>query len=869
MPIPILSTKLYIPSLRQNSVSRSRLVEKLNKGLNGKLTLISASAGFGKTTLVSEWVQNYPRKVAWLSLDDNDNDPKRFMVYFLAALQTIHPTLGTELMKALQSPQPPSPEVIMTLLLNELVALAQPWVLVLDDYHILDCKPINDALTFLLDHMPTDMHLVIITREDPPFHLARLRARQQLNEIRVYDLRFNFAETSEFLTQSLTVDLTQDDIEALESRTEGWIAGLQLAVISLQNQTNAHEFIQAFSGNHHFVLDYLMEEVLHHQPEHIQTFLLHTSLLERMCGDLCNALIENDSGQKTLEYLEQINLFIIPLDNQRKWYRYHHLFADLLRQRLLSTNKDLISLLHIRASTWYEDNDLELEAFQHAVLVNDIERIKRLLQGKQMPLHFRGGILPILNWLKSLPRETLQAHPTLAVMYASVLLFAGKTVGIPEIVELAEEGLRQAEQNDITRNAIGHAALIRASVAVSLHDQDIIFTQAQRALEYLHPQNLPIRAATQWVLGYAYRLQNNRRASHHSYSQAIAMSEKIGHLMVNILATVALGDIQWLDLQFTTAIETYQRAIAIAGHPPFAVMCVAYLGMANIAYERNQLDKAEELIQQGLYLARQLEITDRFVMCELLLARLKLLQGDIKGATTILAYVEQVAQQFQFHHAMPYIMSLKVYISLQQGNLNSALQIVQTHDIPLSYARVLIAQGNTDFALQLLATQREYAETHDLKDVRLQTMILQTLALDAHGEQEQALQTLIDTLTLTQASGCIRSFVDEGEPMARLLASLASRGLLLDYTSQLLAVFSSEQPHPNLSLSAPTLLDPLSQRELEVLRLVAQGLSNQDISERLFLALDTVKGHNRRIFEKLQVQRRTEAVARAHDLGLL
>ncbi|TMC86983.1 MAG: LuxR family transcriptional regulator, partial [Chloroflexi bacterium] len=419
MPTPILATKLYIPPLRPQVVIRPRLIERLNEGLHRKLTLIAASAGFGKTTLVSEWVEGIERpgaRTAWLSLDEGDNDPARFLTYLVAALQTIAATIGEGVLGALQSPQPPPTVSILTALLNDITTIKDPFVLVLDDYHVIDAKPIDHALTFLLEHLPPQMHLVIATREDPQLPLARLRARGQLTELRATDLRFTPSEAAGFLNQGMGLNLSAEDIARLSTRTEGWIAGLQLAAISMQGQQDTTSFITSFTGSHHFVLDYLVEEVLQQQPESIQTFLLRTSILDRLCGPLCDAVLltPSGSGQATLEYIEHANLFLVPLDDERRWYRYHHLFADLLRQRLQqrsasSTGDEVgdVTELHCRASVWYEDHGLEIEAFHHAAAAHDVARAERLIEGEGMPLQFRGAGAPVLNWLESLPRTAL------------------------------------------------------------------------------------------------------------------------------------------------------------------------------------------------------------------------------------------------------------------------------------------------------------------------------------------------------------------------------------------------------------------------------------------------------------------------------
>ena len=434
MPTPILATKLYIPPPRLKVVLRPRLIERLNEGLHRKLTLISAPAGFGKTTLVSEWVAGCGRTGSpgcrWTR---GITTPRASWLTSSPPCRRLWRDIGEGVLGALQSPQPPPAESILTALLNEIATIPDHFILVLDDYHVIDAKPVDQALTFLLEHLPPQMHLVIATREDPALPLARLRARGQLTELRAADLRFTPAEAADFLNQVMGLNLSAEDVAALETRTEGWIAGLQLAAISMQGHQDATSFIRSFTGSHHFVLDYLLEEVLHQQPESIQAFLLRTSILDRLCGPLCDAVAgridPSASGQETLEYLERANLFIVPLDNERHWYRYHHLFAELLRQRLtwadLGNEAEGVAEYHIRASQWYEDNGLELEAFQHAAAANDIERAERLIEGKGMPLHFRGVATAMLDWLASLPTSVLDARPSLWVKYASCLLGDG------------------------------------------------------------------------------------------------------------------------------------------------------------------------------------------------------------------------------------------------------------------------------------------------------------------------------------------------------------------------------------------------------------------------------------------------------------
>ncbi len=702
--MPVLATKLHVPAPRPQAVPRPHLVARLNAGLNAglhrKLTLLSASAGFGKSTLVSEWLAACGRPAAWLSLDEGDNDPIRFLTYLVAAMQTLVEGFGSGVMGQLQSPLPPSLEGVLTALINEMTTLPIEGLLVLDDYHVIDAQPVDQVLTFLLEHLPPQLHLVIATREDPQLPLARMRVRDQLAELRAEDLRFTQAEAAAFLNQAMGLDLSPEAVALLETRTEGWIAGLQLAAISMRGHQDPAGFIASFTGSHRFVLDYLVEEVLQRQPEHLQAFLLATSILDRICAPLCEAVLGRDGGQETLNVLEHANLFIVPLDDERRWYRYHHLFAELLRQRLLqsapkSGEEGSVAAYHRRASVWFEENGMELDAFRHAAAAHDLPRATRLVEGEGMPLHFRGAVAPVLSWLASLPAADLNASPSLWVMYASALLFVGQMPGVEPKLQAAEAALEGALLDERIRDLIGHIASIRATLAITRHEAETILHQSQRALEYLHPGNLPVRTATAWTLGHAYELQGERAEARRAYSEALSNSQAIGHIVITLGASTGLGRLDEAENKLEQAAQTYRRVLDLAGESPLPVVCEAHLGLARISVAWNDLDAAERHARQGAQLARHLESTDRFSACEEVLA-----------------------------------------------------QVIRARE-------------------------------------------------------------------------------------------------------------------------AAALLEPLSARELEILRLIARGHSNREIGEQLFLALDTVKGYNRTLFDKLQVQRRTEAVARARELKLL
>jgi len=934
----LLATKLYVPPLRPRLVPRPRLVERLNAGIRSghKLTLISAPAGFGKTTLVSEWVNRRVseaanqrggaaaggRPVAWLSLDEGDNDPARFLTYVVAALQTVKADIGQGLWAALQAPGPVNVEAILTTLLNEITALSEDpsatlrqvqadssrrgLVLVLDDYHVIESQAVDRALTFVLDHLPPPergLHLVIASRMDPSLPLSRLRAGDQMTEIRENDLRFTLDEIATFLDIVMGLDLSAENMAALETRTEGWIAGLQLAALSMQRlkrSSDTTEFVNRFTGSDRYIQDYLVDEVLLQRPQGTRDFLLQTSILNRLSGPLCDAVrfgitqgtanTNQNNSQAILEALEAANLFIVPLDNERRWYRYHHLFADLLRQRLQQNPPPLappmgkvltdvcqegkeggeVAELHLRASAWYEENGVEIEAFRHAAAANDVERAARLVEGEGNPLYHRGAVTPILNWLESLPASVLDARPSLRVMTAEVLTTRGRLAESEAAYQAAEAALGDAQQDASTRDLLGRIANGRASLAALQRQPERMISLARRALELLHPDNLAIRGAASLNLGYAYQLQGDRIAASQAYAEAMVAGETAGHTIVTTLATERLGGMQAAENRLREAARTYRRALQLAGEQPLPYIGDAHLGLARILYEWNALDAAERHGHQSLQLLRQIEHTDKSIACEVFLARLKLAQEDVAGAAAMLDEARRSVQQHHFTACMPQVAAAQVLVFLHQDDLAGAAQLAQTHDLPISQARVHLAQGDAAAALAVLDPFRKQMEAKGWQDDVLKATVLQAVALHTHGKTKEALQLLGEVLVLAEPEGFMRTFVDEGVPMAQLLSAAAARGIMPDYTGKLLAVFeAANQKSAGIPPPSQPLIEPLSERELEVLRLIEQGLSNREIGERLFLALSTVKGHNRNIYGKLQVQRRTEAVARARELGLL
>ncbi|CAH1200657.1 HTH-type transcriptional regulator MalT [Paenibacillus plantiphilus] len=827
----IISTKLYMPPLRPTMVLRPRLTSRMEGGRHRKLTLVSAAAGFGKTTVVCEWLSGLSIPIAWLSIDEGDNDTFQFIAYLTAALKQAGVPIGEGLFGLLRSSERPLMEPLLTILLNEIEMFPASLILVIDDYHIIREEAIHNHVAFLLDRIPSHMHVVLITREEPHLPLSQLRVRDQLNEIRVNDLRFLLSEASNFLIDVMGLHLSSGMIETLETRTEGWIAGLQLAGISMQDHADVEGFVGSFNGSHRYVLDYLLEEVLQKQSDAIQRFLLQTSILDRFCGPLCDAVTGMNNGSELLEVLERSNLFVIPLDNDRNWYRYHHLFRESLRKRLTSNNSP--EELHRRASIWYEDNGLETDALQHASAGGDVDRAARLIEGNGMPLHFRGAAFPVWSWLKSQPAELFDKRPALWVIYASVLLTVGRLPAVDEKLMAAEAALQHYDQQEEgIRDLVGHIASIRASLAVTRHDADTIMIESRRALDLLDARNLPVRTATTWALGYGYGLKKDRIEAERAYREAIASSEAIGHQLIAVLSTLGLGQIYEVNSRLSLARDTYKRVITLAGNPPLPVACEAYLGLGRIYYEWNELEIAEGYGRHMLRLAQQVESSDRVMAGELFLVQIRLARGDKHGVSEMLNRLEKDAHTLRRENLIPLIDDVRMKMMFMEGNLSAGVDLAE--DL--------------------------------MPEDRIRALLLQSVTSVVMGEVSDALVPFSEALSLAAPERYIRSFLDLGEPMARLLDEAQLCGIMSEHTAMLLAEYPTKLRRTK---SSRVLVEPLSKRELEILLLIYQGYSNEEIAKELFLALSTVKGYNRNIFDKLHVRRRTEAVALARNLGLI
>ncbi|MBA3636590.1 MAG: tetratricopeptide repeat protein [Rubrobacteraceae bacterium] len=908
MSTPILTTKLYVPPPRPHAVLRPRLIARLDESLHRKLTLICAPAGFGKTTLLSEWVAACESPAAWLSLDEGDNDPTRFLAYLVAALQTVAPDVGEGVLGVLQSPQPPPTEVILTTLLNKIATAPEDFVLVLDDYHVIDAEPVDDALAFLIEHLPPRMHLVVATREDPQLPLSRLRARGQLAELRATDLRFTSSEAAEFLEGVMGLDLSAQDIAALESSTEGWIAGLQLAALSMRGRKDATGFIESFTGSHRFVLDYLVEEVLQQQPDRVRTFLLQTSILERLSGPLCDAVTGQEDGRGMLEALERGNLFVVPLDDERRWYRYHHLFADVLQAHLMAEQPDSAPTLHRRASEWYEQHGSAADAIRHALAAEDFERAAGLVELAALVM-LGSSQETLYRWLMALPDEVVRARPVLSVYYAFALLGRGGFEAVDARLRDAERWLdtsaetserREAPSVDMVvvdevafRSLPGTIAVARAYHAGALGDVLSAANHARRALELLPEDDHLWRGAAASLLGIAYWTLGDLEAAHRSFAEGVAHQQMAGHTRFQIAGTYILADIRVAQGRLHEAVRTYEQSLQLAteqGEPVWGTAHL-YVGLSELHRERGDLEAAKQHLLRSKELDEHGGLPETRYRWYVAMARIKEAQGDLDAALDLLDEAERQYVESPDPDVRP-VAALKTRVWVAQGRLAEALgwtreQGLSAHD-DLSYlrefehitlARVLLARYKSDReehsiheAMELLECLLQAAEEGGRMGSVIEILMLQALAHEVQGDSSTALVPLERALSLAEPEGYVRVFVDEGRPMAQLLSEAATHGIMPDYVGKLLAAFEAEkqksedQPHVS---PAQTFVEPLSQRELEVLQLVAQGLSNREISQRLFLALSTIKGHNRIIFSKLMVQRRTEAVARARELGLL
>ena len=904
---PLLQTKLYIPKLRRGQVERPRLLERLSRGAESKLTLVSAPAGFGKTTLLAEWLEGAASdgiSTVWLSLDPGDSQATTFWSYVIAALQTVAPGFGANSLSLLRQPQTPAIEAILATLVNELSETAHQIIFVLDDYHAIDARDVDQGMAFLLDHLPRHVHVVIATRADPAFPLARLRGRAELAEIRAADLRFTPDEALAYLNEVMGLNLTASDVAALEERTEGWIAALQLAALSLQGRDDVAGFIAGFAGDDRYIVDYLVEEVLHRQPEEVRSFLLDTSILDRLTGPLCDAVTGQSGGKAMLEALDRANLFLVPLDDRRQWYRYHHLFADVLMTRLKDEQPDRVPDLHLRASDWYEHNGDRSEAIRHALAGEDFDRAASLIESAVPALRQGHQEVTAIRWLRALPDEVIGRRPVLSVAYAWALLSIGELEdverrlgdgerwltaphGVPD-----EAGAGRPEMVVVDRREFSLlAALIavyRAVLAQIRGDVATTVRHAREALNLAPEDDDLLRGAAEALLGLATWASGDLETAHRIYGAGMARVQRSGSLSDALGGAIALADIRITEGRLRDAIRTYEQALQVSakhGEPVLRATADMYVGLSDLAREQGDLQAATRHLQASKDLGEHMGYPQNRYRLHVVAARIRQAEGDLDGALDAL----HEAQRLYMPDFIPDVRPLpaqEARILVRQGRLAEANAWARARGLSpqddLTYlrefehvtlARVLLAQstlnrsdGSARDALALLGRLLRAAEDGQRTGNVIEILVLLALAHQVRGDMPAALAALGRALALGEPEGYVRVFLDEGPPMAALLQDAANRGIAPDYVRRLLTAAVRPEDYAG---NQEALMEPLSDRELDVLRLLGTDLAGPEIARELVVSLSTVRSHTKAIYAKLGANNRRSAVTRAEELDLL
>ena len=874
-----LRTKLCIPPLRSEWITRSRLVKRLDDGLGRKLTLISAPAGFGKTTLLVDWVHQRKMPAAWFSVDKSDNAPLQFLTYAILGLQTLKEDIGKASLTMLQSPQPPPVETILINLINDAIDFRTDFVLILDDYHLVYAQPVNDMITFLLENLPEQMHILIATRSDPSLRLlARIRSQNQMVEVRAAELSFNTQETSDLFNKSLSMNLSTRDIHQLETRTEGWIAGLQLAALSLQGRENPSGFIEKFKGDNRYIADYLAEEVLNRQPEHMRDFLLQTSILERLSGPLCDAVTRQNNSRQILITLEQTNSFLIPLDDERSWYRYHHLFTDLLRQQLRLQQGELESELHSRASKWLSKNGFKNEAVDHAFASQNNAVAARLIEEIAEIYWEHGRQSRLLRWLEKLPDELIDANPKLCIFYARELFKNGFSDKAESMLKIADQLLASISMSDPEKEALqGKIAAIRGYESLLTGDVSRNIHYSKQALELLPQKDLIWRSVAASNLGFAYSIigAGDLAKAQQAFSDAKKICEAAGNIYYNIFVGQCLATNMLWQGRLYEAEDILRKYLILAkDNGIFQTGTVGSLHstLGTVLCERSEFDEGIQLINKGIELCQQGRDPVSLAGCRMGLWRALMQRADFAGVLRVMQDLNEQASDFQLPLWITNsISALNAIIWLGSGDLQAAVKWVQDRGLSIdgklgnlhelenfALVHILIAQNRLDDADHLLRRMIEDAKACDrvimMTDMRLQRVLI----FKRKEDTAAALDELKSALSLAQTGGFTSIFVTKGMPMIELLEEFiavnkghrgnAKAGLSLSFAKKLLYLIKSAIP-PKME----GLVEPLSERELEVLYLIASGLRNKEIAEHLCLSPKTVEKHRSNLRKKLDL----------------
>jgi LuxR family maltose regulon positive regulatory protein len=910
METDLLVSKLYLPPHRPDLVDRPHILESLDAGLSGKLTLVSAPAGFGKTTLVSEWIRGCGYPTAWLSLDKNDNDLSRFLIYLIAALQRIDSQIGVDVQAALQESPSPHFEILLTRLISEMERLPDKSIIVLDDYHLIDSKSVHDVINFLIEYLPSTIHLVITGRADPPLPISRLRVQGEVNEVRTSQLRFTKKELATFLNDLMGFDLSSDGVAVLEARTEGWVASLKLAAISMQGRDDWPEFIAKFSGSNRYIIDYLVDEVMARQPEEVQTFLRRTSILERFCAPLCEYVVGGAKDMDIIDYLNRSNLFLIPLDDHREWYRYHHLFADFLSQRLRESERDRIPELHRRASQWYENEGLVDESIQHALAAGDLESATRLVDGIAADLVVRRESYKLVKFVERLPSDLCRGYPMLCLWHAWALLFMGQ-------LERVEPALALVEANSRKVSGLpnpGYVTTMRAVLANQEGDLLRSIDLSEQALEEMSTASpdriaLIFRGCAVLWLGLNHRLLGNFGKASQLLMEAAKLNQEAGNFYAALLSFELLAELAVIRGQLHQALDLYRSGLKLAQHwedtgdiPRGSLIAAAgpQLGLGTVLYQLNDLDGSAAHIQHSADLFGLGDIwgkKDAYTM----LAYLRQARGEFETSAELLSKVIAIKDTIMVRRSstteLPSLAKLAILLSRARAEMAHLLmdvrRLVERRGVsvndevdfsnPADYPRefdyselayLLIAENRAAEALPLLTRLLEAATRMERHGDEIRYLVQIALAQHALGNTQIALESLSQALNLAEPEGYVRLFIDEGLPMAELLNLAISQDIAPDYAGRLLAAFPEDvlgvvPIDSKLSVNTQMLVEPLSQREMEVLCLMAEGYKYKEIAERLVVSINTVRHHTRNVYGKLDVNNRTQAIGRAKELNLL
>jgi LuxR family transcriptional regulator, maltose regulon positive regulatory protein len=893
MTIPLLLTKFHVPSVRSDLVQRDRLLERLNRGMEGKLILISAPAGSGKTTILSEWLRQTKFSSSWLSLDEGDNDPLRFWTYFVAALQQSHPDIGEATLSMLRSLESPSFESFLIPLINEITRFSERQIFILDDYHAIAARPIHEGMTFLLEHLPPQLHLAIASRVDPPLPLARWRVRNQLTQLGAADLCFTLAETTAFINRSMQLPLSQEQVAAIQARTEGWIAGLQLAALSMRHVKDISAFIASLTRDRHYILDYLVEEVLERQPKPLQAFLLRTSILEQMCEDLCQAVV-GSTRTETLAQLERWNLFVVPLDDNRQWYRYHHLFRQLLLDRLQRIEPEQVSEYHRRAQKWYEQHGFVTETISHAIAAGDLSQAAEAIEREAGLSNPRVEPARLLTFLEALPDNLVRTHPWLLLSYAWALY---STAQFPAAVRAVQslESLLQQQPSANTEKLWGLVSAIQGIQARQQGATAESITLMERALQQLPQDDSWLRAVILLNLGVTYFVADNYAAAKRLLPEVTQIGQSRGIADPAIAGLYLQAQFLALRGRLDEATTLCQQGVELARERGWLSTYAGVLvrvAMGELLREQNQLEAAAQHLTESIDRGIQTR-QPGLMMGYITLARVRQAQGDTQAAREAIKAARQC--QVWLWSTILSVPACQARLDLAQGNLDAAIAWVLdsglsvdgelrysfTDEFPvgseldyLTLARVLIARGRlTDptkpylnDALRLLERLYDFTAAGGRTARVMEVLMLQALIWQARGDRKRSLHLLQRSLDLSHTGDYIRLSVDEGQPMAELLRDAAAEGMHLQSVNRLLVAFGQVE---KAVAKVQPLIEPLSDRELEVLQHLAQGLSNRAIADKLFVTLAAIKWHARNIYGKLDVSNRTQAVAKARELGIL